>query len=152
MRQLISCLGIISLLYACNKAPVKKQAAEEAPVVAAPATQPGVAGSYMYAQNGDTVRLHLTVNGKTASGHLTYALKEKDRNTGTFEGTIQNGILWADYTFNSEGQSSVREVAFRLDGTSAAEGYGNVGEKNGKMVFKDTAALEFGKGLVLEKQ
>ncbi len=152
MKKFVSCLGIVALLYACNKTPVKQDAVTEPPVAEEPVAESDVAGSYIYEQNGDTVNLHLTVNGETAAGHLTYALKEKDRNTGTFEGKIQNGVLLADYTFNSEGRSSVREVAFRLDGTSAVEGYGDVEEKNGKTVFKDASGLEFGKGLVLTKQ
>jgi len=152
MKRLLSCLGIVALLYACNKAPVKHEAVEEPAAVTEPVAPPGIAGSYMYEQNGDTVSLHLTVNGETASGHLTYALKEKDRNTGTFEGKVENGVLIADYTFNSEGQSSVREVAFRLDGTSAVEGYGDIQEKDGKMVFKDVSRLEFPESMVLNKQ
>lgn len=152
MKKFLSCLGVVALLYACNKAPVKQEAVEETPVVTEPEALSEIAGSYMYEQNGDTVSLHLTVNGETASGHLTYALKEKDRNTGTFEGKVENGVLLADYTFNSEGQSSVREVAFRLDGTSAVEGYGDMEEKNGKMLFKDASKLEYGKGMVLHKQ
>lgn len=152
MKKFVSCLGIVALLYACNKAPVKQEAVEELPAVTEPAAQSDVAGSYSYEQNGDTVSLHLTVNGKTASGHLTYALKEKDRNTGTIEGKIENGVLLADYTFNSEGQSSVREVAFRLNGTSAVEGYGDMEEKNGKMVFKNASNLEFPMSMVLNKK
>lgn len=151
MKRFLSYLGVVALLYACNKAPVKQETIEEIPAVTEPEVLSEIAGSYLYEQNGDTVSLHLTVNGETAAGHLTYALKEKDRNTGTFEGKVENGVLLADYTFNSEGQSSVREVAFRLDGTSAVEGYGDMEEKNGKMLFKDVSKLEYG-NMILHKQ
>ena len=52
-------------------------------------------------------------------------LKEKDKNKGTIRGRITNGFLIADYTFMSEGTESVRQVAFKKQGSSFVEGYGN---------------------------
>lgn len=116
------------------------------------ATNNDYVGSYSYQADGDTVALHLSMQDDKAVGHLTYAWKEKDHNSGSFEGAVHNGVLLADYTFESEGLTSVREVAFKLDGNTATEGYGDVEEKDGKFIFKDTAALDFSKGLVLRKQ
>ena len=41
---------------------------------------------------------------------------------------------------------------YKLTDTSAIEGYGEVEEINGKMVFKDPTNLEYDKGLVLTKK
>ncbi|KGE13369.1 hypothetical protein [Sphingobacterium deserti] len=118
----------------------------------ASAKENDIAGSYTYQQDGDTVALHLTIQGTKAMGHLTYAWKEKDHNSGSFEGEVKDGLLIADYTFESEGMSSVREVAFKLNGKTAKEGYGDVEEKEGKFVFKDFNSLNFDSGLVLTKE
>lgn len=153
MKKIGYLLGAAALVCACGKSPQKQQeVVEQTDGMATPTTQTDVSGFYEYAHNGDTVSLHITPTSDKAVGTLTYALKEKDRNTGTFEGHVQNGVLLADYTFTSEGQSSVRQVAFKIDGTTAAEGYGDAVEKNGGMVFKDASKIEFGNGLVLTKK
>ncbi|WP_437917732.1 hypothetical protein [Sphingobacterium sp. LRF_L2] len=109
-------------------------------------------GSYAYEASGDTVSLHLTIQGDKAMGHLTYAWKEKDRNAGTIEGQLKDSLLIADYTFDSEGQSSIRQVAFVLNGKTATEGYGYMEEKDGKLIFKNIDSLRFETGMVLTKQ
>src|SRR5690606_1319732 len=103
-------------------------------------------------QNEDTVMLKLTVNESNANGELLYALKEKDRNSGTLTGEIKNDILLADYTFRSEGVFSERQVAFKLTYTTATEGYGEVRETNGKMKFKDPGNLTYDTGVTLKKK
>lgn len=136
------------LLSACNQKTEKIESNNTATTI----NQTDFSGMYNYEQNGSTVTLQLTVNGNKASGNLLYALKEKDRNSGTFVGEIKDEILLADYTFSSEGVLSVRQVSFKLTNASAIEGYGEVEEINGKMFFKDPANLEFGTGLVLTKK
>jgi len=64
---------------------------------------------------GDTIRLNLTQQGTDVSGPLAYLLTEKDSNTGTLSGQMRGDTLIADYTFQSEGEESVRlEEARRL--------------------------------------
>ena len=60
--------------------------------------------------------------------------------------------LIADYTFMSEGTQSVREVAFLLTDSTAKEGYGDMTEKNNKMVFIKLAKIKFDRSFVLSKQ
>jgi hypothetical protein len=98
---------------------------------------------------GDTFRLNVKVEGGSASGTLDYLFKEKDKSSGTINGTLSGDTLFADYRFNAEGSSSVREVAFLIKDGKAAEGYGDVEEKNGRMQFKNRAAINFGKGIVM---
>ena len=56
---------------------------------------------------------------------------------------MQGDLLVANYTFNSEGMSSTREVAFKLLDGSAVEGYGEVDVENNNVRFKDINNLQF---------
>ena len=52
-------------------------------------------------------------------------------------------ILFADYTFNSEGMQSVRPVAFKKTRENFIEGYGETEIKNGKTTFKNKDSLNY---------
>lgn len=105
---------------------------------------------YAYYKNRDTVELSIGARGQQISGTLKYQLFEKDRNNGTITGEIKGDTLLANYTFNSEGMESQRQVAFLRKGDQLVEGYAEVEEKDGKTVFKDTKNLKFGSGIVLD--
>lgn len=106
---------------------------------------------YTYIKDRDTAKITLMSSGVITTGELSYSLYEKDKNTGIFEGELHGDTLIAEYTFSSEGKESVRQVAFLKKGDQLLEGYGDAVEKDRKMVFKNTAALKFGKGLVFDK-
>jgi len=107
---------------------------------------------YLFATDRDTVslRLYPPVEGKI-KGDLNYYFFERDGNTGHIEGEIHGDTLFADYTFQSEGLISVREVAFLLGEGQVMEGYGDVEEKDGRMVFWHKDSLDFSNGLVMPK-
>ncbi|MEJ7666578.1 MAG: hypothetical protein WKG07_47195 [Hymenobacter sp.] len=77
------------------------------------------------------------------TGQLVYRYFEKDQTGGILRGTLHGDTLRADYTFQSEGRESVREVAFLRRGTGWVEGYGDMAAQAGKLVFKQPAALCF---------
>ena len=108
-------------------------------------------GSYFYEKNGDTVAMHLNVQGDSVVGQLIYALREKDLNSGNFKGVLVDSVLIATYVFESEGQQSSRQIAFKFDGKSAIEGYGEVLQQDTGFIFKNPDHLKFGDGIVLEK-
>ena len=111
----------------------------------------GETSCYTFIKNRDTAKLtYMSTNGIT-TGELSYNLFEKDKNKGIIEGELHGDTLLADYTFNSEGKESVRQVAFLKKGNQLIEGFGDVEEKNGKTVFKNTATLTFGNSIVFEK-
>ncbi|MBZ4188410.1 hypothetical protein [Niabella beijingensis] len=99
----------------------------------------------------DSFFLKTEIFPNVVTGTLSYNFFEKDKNQGAIEGVLKGDTLLADYTFMSEGKKSVRQVAFLLRDSTATEGYGEVEEKEGKMVFKDPAALSFAKGIRLQK-
>ncbi len=99
----------------------------------------------------DSVSLRLVNTNGDITGELTYNNLEKDDNRGTIMGQMRGDTLLADYTFMSEGTESVRQVAFLKNGDGFVEGYGDAEERDGKMIFTNTAALDFGQGTVFEK-
>jgi hypothetical protein len=101
----------------------------------------------------DTISMSLNVKGNLiASGKLSYKFFEKDKNEGTLVGEIKGDTLFAEYTFMSEGVSSIREVAFLKKGNTYVEGYGDVVDDNkGKVTFKDAKQLKFEGNIVLSK-
>jgi hypothetical protein len=106
---------------------------------------------YQYANQGDTVALKLVHIGDSYTGSLVYLFKEKDRNAGTIQASMRGDVLVADYTFNSEGTKSIRQVAFKKVGNTFVEGYGESVDENGVMKFKDITSLNFGSSIVLQE-
>ncbi len=107
--------------------------------------------SYQYVKNGDTISLAITIQGDQVNGDLNYLWKEKDKNAGHIAGTLKDSLLLADYTFSSEGQQSVRQVAFKLVGDRAVEGFGEMEERGGKTSFVDPGKLSYDQRVVLQK-
>jgi hypothetical protein len=101
------------------------------------------ASCYSYIKNNDEVLLELIIKDDTVSGNLLYKYADKDKNSGTITGEMHGDTLFANYTFMSEGLSSVREVVFLKIGNNWREGFGEVEEQNGKMVFVNSNNLKF---------
>ncbi|MEP6682543.1 MAG: hypothetical protein ABJA35_04750 [Parafilimonas sp.] len=102
-----------------------------------------ITNCYRSIKNNDTISLITKDSAGMITGTLLYALSEKDKNTGTIQGNIKDNLLVANYTFMSEGTISVRQVAFKKTANGFIEGYGNVEDKDGKMIFKNTDSLTF---------
>ena len=98
---------------------------------------------YTYAKNKDTASLMLMISGHIVTGELQYQLFEKDSNKGLIKGEMKGDTLVADYTFNSEGKQSTRQVAFLKKDGKLMEGFGEVVEKDGKIYFKSISDLKF---------
>jgi hypothetical protein len=93
----------------------------------------------------DTITLTATINSVNQfEGELDYSYYQKDKSFGTVLGNVKGDTIFADYTFQSEGKTSIRELVFLKKGpNSLVEGYGEVLELNGKMVFKDKSNIKF---------
>ncbi len=104
---------------------------------------------YSSANNNDTVSLTIKDSNGLITGMLVYNLYQKDKNTGTLQGSMKDSLLVADYTFMSEGVQSVRQVAFKKTNNGFVEGYGEMDDKDGKMMFKNTDSLTFNNSSVL---
>jgi hypothetical protein len=106
---------------------------------------------YANFKNRDSTTLELLKKGEKVSGILNVSLYEKDRNKGTVEGLVKGDTLLLNYTFNSEGTQSVRQVAYLQKDGKLIEGFGDVQEQNGKTVFKSLGDLKFDGSMVLEQ-
>jgi hypothetical protein len=133
----------LGLLTACTSQDAQKANEQRVTVTNAPPATPAGPQCYAYTTGKDTVRLTLQTTQPTVTGQLTYRYFEKDRNQGTIRGTMRGDTLLADYTFQSEGQESVRQVAFLRRSAGFVEGYGDVTERAGKTVFAQPRALQF---------
>ncbi|WP_037328197.1 hypothetical protein [Runella zeae] len=143
----------VALLCGCNSNKTNtdeatlKDSTSAASVIAKSQTQ---CYALMTAQ-GDTITLTLTQQGLDVHGTLVYSLFEKDRNIGTLRGRMHADTLRADYTFESEGVESVREVVFLAKGENFVEGYGSTEETDNKTIFSPGAILTFDSEEVLKK-
>lgn len=150
-KIIVSGLVLMSVLVSCKKekeAEIKPDASEEI-VVDEPVSDECYRGTI----KKDTILMNLTIKGnEVTKGKLSYKFYEKDKNEGTIVGELKGDTLIVDYTFMSEGISSVRQVAFLKKGNTYVEGYGDVVDDNkGKVTFKDTKQLKFDEKTVLSK-
>jgi uncharacterized protein YxeA len=106
---------------------------------------------YAYNANGSKIELQMSTNNNDVTGTLTYELKEKDSNKGTFVGNIKDSILMGQYTFQSEGTESVREIAFLIKDNQLIEGYGDVITEGNTTKFKDKNTLNYSSNMPLMK-
>lgn len=130
-------LACISLLTSCKNEPK-----QTSPV--------STAQCYSYITDKDTVSMKLTIMGDEVTGDLSYKYFQKDQNKGTLRGAMRGDTLFAIYTFMSEGAESSREVAFLRKGSDLVEGYGDVQEMDGKVVFTNRTSLDFSSSVVLK--
>jgi hypothetical protein len=101
-------------------------------------------GCYSMIQQKDTAILEVDVVVDTnLSGRLQYRRFEKDDNAGVIDGVIRDGLIIADYTFQSEGRSSVRQIVLQIKGDSLFEGYGEIKVNGDTARFVDVSQLKF---------
>jgi hypothetical protein len=103
----------------------------------------GIPGCYSWTAGRDTATLHLQVTETQVTGNLIYDWSEKDRNAGTLQGIVQDSLIVASYTFQSEGMTSVREVIFKIKGDLLIEGFGDVNTRGDTTKYKNKAKLRF---------
>lgn len=155
MKQLSGLLFFVITLTSCNNNSEQATSAAnggDTSKVVENKIQIPVSSCYASISNKDTVRLKLEVFENVVTGSLVYKLHEKDSNKGELEGQLKGDTLIADYKFMSEGTQSVRQVIFLIKDSVAIEGYGNMEEKNGKMVFKNVKEAVFDKRFALKKE
>ncbi|MBG6109522.1 hypothetical protein IWX84_000381 [Flavobacterium sp. CG_9.10] len=150
-KVLVLSLVLMSILVSCKK----EKEVEVVPVAPEKiAVEESISEEcYSGTIKKDTISMNLIVKGnQVTSGKLSYNFYEKDKNEGTLVGEIKGDTLLADYTFMSEGVSSVRQVVFLKKGNTYVQGFGDVVDDNkGKVAFKDRKQLKFDGKTVLSK-
>ena len=131
------------LFIACNIGVPVNKSEKDSTVTKTAAEQFSINGCYAMTNNKDSATMKLFVKDNIVSGNLTINLFEKDKNSGAIKGIITDSLLIADYTFHSEGMTSVREVVFKIKGNALYEGYGEVTGNGNKVSFKNISELQF---------
>ncbi|OXA86435.1 hypothetical protein [Flavobacterium hercynium] len=152
MKKVLTLMTVIlTVLISCKKetTPAPPAITPDAPKEAEIAEP---AGDECYVSTANDIKLSFNINShQEVNGKLFYGLKEKDKNEGTLIGNIKGDTLIADYTFMSEGVSSIREVVFLHRENTYIEGYGDIVETNNKVSFKNRKNLKFDATNVLTK-
>src|SRR5690606_15199446 len=155
MKNLFVFSSIVFLAFSACKNETKNEDSEilppaEADIMENDVNFPEIA-CYRFVSAKDTILLQMEKMDGDVAGTLSYNYFEKDKNNGTFEGKMMGDTLYADYTFNSEGSTSVREIMFVQKGNKLIEGYADVEETDGKMKFKDNAKFTLNDAMALEE-
>ena len=153
MKNIFPTLAMAATLFAsCTGGTSKKtQAKIDSTIVTNTEKKADSTSCYQYIKNRDTANLSINIIDSTITGILSYNLYEKDKNAGTIVGIVKGDTILADYTFQSEGSKSVREVVWLKQGDKLVEGFGDIEEMNGKTKFKDLSKLKFDSSLVFTK-
>ncbi len=106
---------------------------------------------YQHSKDSSTIKLNIIMKGDIVTGNLIYDFYQKDKNQGTIKGTLKSDTLFADYTFVSEGIESVREVVFLKTVDGFVEGYGEIDDKDGKVMFKNRNTITFANETILKE-
>lgn len=145
---------ILTVLISCKKETTTTEPVQITPSAPKEAEIAEPAGDQCYAwkANGSVIEISFNVNShQEVNGKLSYNLVGKDKNEGTLIGNVKGDTIVADYTFNSEGVSSIREVVFLQKDGTLIEGYGDVVQANDKVSFKDKTKLKFDQKNTLTK-
>lgn len=154
MKRMSNALAIaltIAGLYACNSQNKQQQGGTQHPNLKSE-NLADLAGEYEFNENGDTIHLQLQVQQDSLVGNLTYALREKDKNVGTFRGVVQDSLIVGSYYFQSEGMNSKRETVLGILPDGLVEGFGDVQENEEGMSFVDRNNLRFDHGMLLQRK
>ena len=97
---------------------------------------------YQHTKDSSTIKLKIVIKGDLVTGDLVYDYYQKDKSQGTIKGEIKSDTLFADYKFMSEGIESIREAVFLKTVNGWVEGYGEIDDKNGKVMFKNKITFD----------
>jgi hypothetical protein len=148
MKNIITALAIFtSALAACQSNSTKTPSSN----AEATKTEDSLKHCYQYISQKDSAFLSLETKNNQVTGTLSYNLFEKDKNNGAITGIIKGDTIIADYTFQSEGMTSIREVVWLKKNDQLLEATGDIEEVNGKAKFKNLSTLSFGKSMIFKK-
>jgi len=149
MKKIISALTIAAALFtACQS---KNTSSDDADTTAMSAEPANTSQCYQSIKNRDTASITLNIEDDKVTGALNYNLFEKDKNAGVIAGIVKGDTIIADYTFQSEGTTSIRQVVWLKKENQLIEGFGDVEEVDGKTQFKDQNKINFDKSMVFNQ-
>ncbi len=102
-----------------------------------------LSGCYQMTIKDDTALMQITVQDSNITGTLVYLFREKDKNKGELSGAVRGEYIYADYRFYSEGTTSTREVVFKIKDRALVPGFGDIIQRDSKIVFTNKDSLQF---------
>lgn len=151
--KIIKIIGVLAVILIIILAIVSsRKNIKENSVALEDQTPVSIIGCYVANISKDVYKLKIDSEaGGVIEGSLSFNNFEKDSSSGTFSGTFKNDILIGDYSFDSEGMHSVRQVAFNRVGDSFVEGFGDVEMVGDREVFKDLNDIAYSPKLTFVK-
>jgi hypothetical protein len=135
-------VGIVALLvfYSDYKTPVVNIAPNS------------LSGCYVSQLKQDVYTLILkSTDENTVTGKISFNNFEKDSSSGSFNGTFDNNILLGNYSFDSEGMHSNRQLIFKKVDAGFVEGFGEVKSLGDSEVFADLNKITYEPNLTFVK-
>ena len=157
MNKLMLMVVMTASIAACNNDATKNTVSTDSVTTDTMLTRPGAAapeagGCYVFQSGRDTVSVQLEQQGENLTGPLSYNYFEKDRNDGTFQGTLSGDLITGFYLFRSEGIMSVRQEIWKLHDGRLLPAVGEMINRQDSMLFRDPSALKFDSTRALKKQ
>ncbi|MFZ3012030.1 MAG: hypothetical protein WA060_03505 [Minisyncoccia bacterium] len=137
-------LALIIIYFTGNETAVEK--------IPSVGTGDSIVGCYVAHLQKDIYTLVIQSAEKGAVfGMLAYNNYQKDSSSGSFEGTFADGILLGNYSFDSEGMHSDRQVIFKKIDDSFIQGFGDVKVAESTETFTDIANITYDPKLTFTK-
>lgn len=133
MKKFLITLGIIIVvIFVLIFLNHKKQAPQEA--IIPPASEP-ITGCYVAHLGKDVYTIRIdSQDRETFNGEMSYDNYQKDSSHGSYSGTYKDGILLGEYSFDSEGMHSIRQLIFKKVDGNFVEGFGAYDESGENFV------------------
>lgn len=109
----------------------------------------GAKKCYIQGTGNDTLYVSLDDNLGTVSGRMYYKNHQKDSSFGDVVGSSNGDTIKVDYTFQSEGTTSSREIWFLKKDGKLLEGIGNLDASGTR--YADYKKIKFDGGHVLDE-
>jgi hypothetical protein len=109
-------------------------------------TEESILGCYVATLGQDIYSLDILFqDDQVIGGNLVFDNFDKDSSSGSFAGTYREGILFGDYSFQSEGMNSEMQVIFKRTENGFVRGYGEVDLESGT-TFSNLDEINFDDG------
>lgn len=105
---------------------------------------PSIQGDDTIPGTVDSLYIRLDILGELANGVYNWLPGEKDRMTGSFQGSIDDDLVTAVYTYTAEGRTAKQEVLFKVGDGQLRLATGAMETSEGVTLFKDRSQVNYG--------
>lgn len=136
---LILLVGGVALYFTSSTTTVENNINQPTPIDTS-----SIEGCYVTKLAKDVYTMNiLSEDNGVVDASLAYNNFEKDSSSGPLIGTFDGSILIGNYSFDSEGMHSNRQVIFKKVGNNFVQGFGPAKTVEDKEVFTDTNSITY---------